>query len=344
MKKLSLLCISFFVFVLTLFPVPVYASEKVDLNAGYAYVIDTTSKRVFYSKDGDKEIYPASMTKVVTCIVALEAIKDINETVTIDASDLDGLVEANASVAGFYEGEQVTYKDLLYGSLLPSGADASNALARLTYGDVKAFVGKMNELCTKLGLENTHFVNPTGLHSNNHYTTCKEMAELVKYAYLNKTFRDIYGTVEYTSTNGIHTWLNTLYTAALNNNLEYDFILGAKTGYTDLALNCVASVITSNDHEIISILAYDEERVNLLVDLKSIQTYLDSKYITFDPESVVDQRRFKYHFDKIDIYRQKEKALYLPKDFDKELLKYEFDDTVDKTPIKKNAVVGTYII
>ena len=344
MRKIWKQIVSAIVLCSFVFFFPIYGKENVDLNAKYEYVADAIENREYYSKQGTETIYPASMTKIVTCIVAIDAIDDLEKTITIEDSDLEGLQEANATVAGFTSGESLTYKDLLYGSLLPSGADASNALARLTYGSVDDFVDAMNTLCKKLKLKNTHFINPTGLHDDKHYTTPKEMAELLRYAYKNETFQAVYGAKEYTSSNQLHTWQNTLYALSVSENMAYDDIVGAKTGYTLEAQSCVASIISSKGHDVISILAYEEERKNLLVDLESIKTYLNNTYEMVSLDSIIDKHRFRNHLQKTDIYRQNETELYLLKDYNLDDLVYTYEYTIKKAPIKKNTTVGTYTI
>ena len=153
--------------------VPVHASEnfQVSLHSKYAYLYDQETQMVYLDQKSQDKIYPASMTKILTVSLALDKIPDIHEKVRITQADLDGLFEAGATIAGFYAGELVTYEDLLYGALLPSGADACNALARLTYGSTDGMVMAMNQLVEQLNLKNSHFMNVTGLHHNEHYTT-----------------------------------------------------------------------------------------------------------------------------------------------------------------------------
>ena len=105
---------------------------------------------------------------------------DMKKTTVITQSDIDTVWETGASSANFEVGETVTYEDLLYGAILPSGADATRALANNLCGSQEAFVDKMNELAQKLNLKDTHFVNTTGIHDENHYTTVHDMALIVQ--------------------------------------------------------------------------------------------------------------------------------------------------------------------
>ena len=147
--------------------------SSLSLNSEHVIVVDLEDMQTLYEKKANEKIYPASITKALTAIVALDSIQDLNKKVTITKEDLAGLAEANASVAGLKINEKVTYEDLLYALILPSGADGANALANNLAGSVSNFVSNMNKKAQALGMTNTHFVNPTGLHNKNHYKHCR---------------------------------------------------------------------------------------------------------------------------------------------------------------------------
>ena len=182
------------------------ATDQINLYSQYAYLVDPQTQIVYLDQKSEEQIYPASMTKVMTVALSLEKINNLQEEVNIEIEDLKGLYEMGASVAGFVVGERVTYQDLLYGALLPSGADACNALARLTYGSQDAFVKAMNLKVQELGLQHTHFSNTTGLHDDHHYTTAKEMSQILKWALENPDFQTIFETRQYTTSFNTHTW------------------------------------------------------------------------------------------------------------------------------------------
>ena len=228
-------------------------SADIGLTAQYAVAIDAKSGLVLYNKNMDERMYPASMTKVMTTIVAIEMIKDFNATTVITQSDIDTVWETGASSANFEVGETVTYNDLLLGAILPSGADATRALANNLCGGQEEFVNKMNELAEKLELKDTHFVNTTGIHDENHYTTVHDMALIVKYAVENEQFREIYSKRFATSSNGLHQWVNKSIYNANRSNIDTSSILGCKSGYTDAAKNCLSSLDMVGNNEIITI-------------------------------------------------------------------------------------------
>ena len=137
------------IFLFLLIPININALE---INSEHAILYNMNEDMVLYEKDADTRTYIASLTKIMTTIVAIENIDDINEYVTIPYEGLEGLIEANASVAGFRLGQKVTYKDLLYGILLPSGADATKTVAYYIAGSEEKFVDLMNEKAEELGI------------------------------------------------------------------------------------------------------------------------------------------------------------------------------------------------
>ena len=126
-------------------PMIVFASEVPEISSAAAILYQLNEDKVIYEKNSHETLAPASLTKVMTTYVALEKITDLDQTVTLTDEMFQGLAESNASVAGFYVGETVTYRDLLYGCLFLSGGDATQALASLLYGNQENFVARMNE-------------------------------------------------------------------------------------------------------------------------------------------------------------------------------------------------------
>ena len=167
------------IFLFLLIPININALE---INSEHAILYNMNEDMVLYEKDADTRTYIASLTKIMTTIVAIENIDNMNEYVTIPYEALDGLIEANASVAGFRLGQKVTYKDLLYGILLPSGADATKTVAYYIAGSEDNFVDLMNKKALDLGLTNTHFGTTSRLDTDNHYSTVGAMSIILQYA------------------------------------------------------------------------------------------------------------------------------------------------------------------
>ena len=220
MKKL-------FVFIIFVFLVPniVFASPF-DITSKYVILYNLNDDEVLFEQDSNKQTSIASLTKMMTALVAIENIDDLSDLVTITNEDFLGT--SGYSKAEFSVGDTVTYEDLLYGILLPSGADAVNAIVNNTLG-YDSFVTEMNNLADQIGLSNTSFSNPIGKDDEDNYSTASDIAILLKYALKNETFQKIFTTKEYTTSNGL-VLESTLY--PYKDILEVDKIAGSKSGFT----------------------------------------------------------------------------------------------------------------
>ncbi len=224
------------------------ATKTLDLElySENALLIDLESNTVLVQKNADARIYPASMTKVMTVLVAAEHIENWDETFTMTQSIIDPLFLADASMAGFVHGEEVSMTELLYGAVLPSGAEATQALAIVTAGSEEAFAALMNEKAQALGLKDTHFVDASGLHDENHYTTLSDMAIIMQAALDNPHCREVLTSVNHTSPataqnpEGVAMTNRFLYRIRPQQTGNVD-IQAAKTGYTAQAMNCCVS-------------------------------------------------------------------------------------------------------
>lgn len=216
------------------------------INSSYAVLMQAGSGRVVGDINVETPMYPASMTKIMTTIVAIENLSDLNQEITVTNDMIANLYAQDATQAGFQPGETVQAIDLLYGVMLPSGADCCIALADTIAGSEEGFVELMNQKAEKLGLENTHFCNTTGLHADDHYSTAKDIAELLRYALKNSTFREIIES-PYHSTPGtnVHpdgiTFYSTMFKNLSDTTVIDGKIMGGKTGFTSEAGCCLAS-------------------------------------------------------------------------------------------------------
>ena len=207
----------------------------------------------------------ASMTKIMTALLTIENLPDLNETITVPEDIFEELTAQDASVAGFNPYEQPTVRDLLYGVLLPSGADACETLARAVGGSEEGFVAMMNQKAEELGLTNTHFENCTGLHNDNHYSTCRDIAVLMSECLKSDTFREIVTREVYTTeATASHPEGITLYDTMLHRFTSYEMsttlengavIEGGKTGFTDEAGQCLVSFAEYGGEEYILVTA-----------------------------------------------------------------------------------------
>ena len=215
---------------------------------------------VIMQKNSQVKIYPASLTKIMTAIVAIESLPDLKEEIKLTNSAFQGLYEADASMAGFQPGEQVRAIDLLYGAILPSGAECCIGLADRIAGSEQAFVKRMNQKAAELGMENTHFENATGLHKDNHYTTVEDLAVLLCYALQNDTFQKIFTSSRHSTpptnkhADGI-TVNSSMFEKLTGSKIIGGKILGGKTGYTGAAGLCLASLAKVNNQEYVLVTA-----------------------------------------------------------------------------------------
>lgn len=236
------------------------SSSRSKLHSPYAILIRLKDKKVAFETRSEERIYPASLTKIMTAIVAIENISDLQERIVLPKNIFHELFAANASMAGFSPSEEVPAIDLLYGTLLPSGADATMGLTLLVSDSESEFVKLMNKKANQLGMKDTHFTNASGLHEDNHYTTVKDIATLLEYALENETFYEIFTSVRHStvSTNR-HSDGITFYSTLSKNMNTYEFdggrILGGKTGYTAEAGMCLASLAEKNGTQYILVTA-----------------------------------------------------------------------------------------
>ena len=218
-----------------------------NLQSLFACLIRGSDGTVLLDKNADQRMYPASMAKVMTTIVCLENLTDLTEKITVYPEDIDPAFLAEASMAGFEPYEEVTALDLLFGVMLPSGAEACSALATKVAGSEEAFVKMMNDKAVEIGLIGTHYTNPSGLHDENQYTTCHDMTLLFGYAMKNTDFRNIVMTSVYTCTPTEQHPEGLQFTSTVYDGLGVTtfangaIIEGGKTGTTEEAGKCLVS-------------------------------------------------------------------------------------------------------
>lgn len=269
-----------FISLLCLFNLDNCYAKELEIYSEYAILYNLDDDIILYEKNSDSQISVASLTKIMTCIVAIENIDNLDNKVTLTNQVFYGLAEAHAAVAGFRIGEQVTYRDLIMGALLPSGADATRALALNIAGSEDEFVKLMNQKVQQLNLKNTNFENTTGLESPNHYSSVKDISIILKYALQNDTFKNMYTTREYTTTNNL-TFYSTLKKVSNNYSIDVSNILGTKTGYTDEAGLCMSSIANYNGVNYLLVTAGADYRGNTprqLLDAVNIYNFFSTNY------------------------------------------------------------------
>ena len=224
------------------------------MDASHAILVDLTTGEAVAQRLADERIYPASMTKIMTVLVAVESLTtaELETAVTVSAEIVNAAIAEGASRAGFEPGERVKLIDLLYGAALPSGADATATLAQYLVGSEEQYVELMNAKAKQLGLNGTHFVNASGLHHDEHYSTVREIAALMSYAMENELCRKLLSAASYTTTaTDIHPYGITLYSTTFSRMSTTTFgpvsVIAGKTGYTEEARFCLATLATRPD-------------------------------------------------------------------------------------------------
>ncbi len=217
-----------------------------DIQSKSVIFIDDKQNTVVAQRNAKERMFPASTTKIMTLIVAVENIKDYSDTFTMTYQITDPLYKNGATVAGFLAGEKINMYDLIYGTILPSGGDAAIALAQKISGSEEQFVLLMNKKAKEIGLENTNFTNCTGLFDKNHYTTAYDLSVLIRYAMQNETCKKVLETYKYTTSktdkhpNGLELE-NTIFKYMYGTEPEGATITGGKTGFVNESGYCIAS-------------------------------------------------------------------------------------------------------
>ena len=227
------------------------------IDAGAYALIELKSNTIIYSKELDMKRYPASLTKIMTCMLAIEH-GNLRDVLTVSSTALENLSEFGSS-AGLVEGEELTLENMLYCIMLWSANEGCNVIGEYVSGDVASFVALMNETAKALGMENTHFANTHGLHDENHYTTVRDLTILTRWAWQNETFRrfatattHVVPATNKSESRTLHT-TNYLTATDVDSRYYYSLASGIKTGFTTPAGGCLVSTATDGDAEYLSI-------------------------------------------------------------------------------------------
>ena len=247
--------------------------EKIHSSNVGVYNIEDMS--LIYGKNIDERISIASITKVMTAIVAVENVEDVYNSVKIDYNQISKWLYEELSIAGIYDGQELTYYDLIATMLIPSGADSAIFIASNIFKNYNEFINKMNEKASELGMNSTHFSNPVGYDDENNYSTIEDVAIMMNYALKNNTLKDILTMKKYTTSDNKLTVYSTLDSLAIKYGVQIDKIIGGKTGTTQNAGRCLASFS-------------DDEGVPLLVIVVGSPLYSNMPYNLIDTEYLYD--------------------------------------------------------
>lgn len=356
-KKISIFVLSSFIFLSNISPVKaieqnIIPLEQHGIESQHYILYDRSNKSILSENNAHEKVHPASITKALTLITAIEMIedKDFDKTIKVDPEIFNGL-DPIASLAGFEANEEITLRDAFYGLMLPSGADASRIISHYLSGSPEGLNEYMNQKAKEIGMKNSNFVNTSGLDDENHLSTAYDLALLIDYSLNNDLFREIYESRTYTSSktkehpDGIE---------FVDLNLEYadkfetPIIKGAKSGYTELAQRSLSSYAQKDKQELIFISIFNpsrEERKGPVDDaiIAYDRAFNDYKLITaINKNTIFDSLEIKNAND-FDFVLDEDINVYIPKDLDLKDLKVEIKNKPEGlvAPLEAKTALGT---
>lgn len=370
MKKYRLFALVLVVSIMTtlLLPFQSLALEPPEFHGKNAILVDANYDEVLYEVGGHDKVYPASITKVMTALLTLEAIESgkLTAQTQITASATAATIPKGSSTANIKAGEVLTVEQLLYCLLLPSANEAAQILVETVGGDIDTFVGMMNDKAKELGCENTHFANPHGFHDPDHYTTPYDITLFMKAAMEYDLFQKIVTSPNYTIPATNLSEQRTVHnTNALTSNWTYTGYLyapgtGGKTGSTDEAGKCLVETAKKGDTYLISVVMGEPEKVTLADGTEVVAQFYDTiqllnwgfenfrrTVISEDSEVVAKVNvTLSTQSDQVMVRPSGSIARTLPKDVkvdEMEKVINLFNDTVE-APVEQGQVLGTMVL
>ena len=341
--------------------------DGMTVDAKAAILVDPDTDEILYELNAHEKMYPASITKVMTCLLTLEAVErgelTLEQTVTASQAIHTGIGD-NASTADIKVGEEIRIIDLLYAALIPSANEACNVMAEAVSGDINSFVELMNQRAAELGMTGTHFANTHGYHDDNHYTTAYDVYLMSKEAMKHETFRTIVSSLNYTmpATNMHPEERLVRSTNALISNWNtrgylYQYATGVKTGHTPEAGYCLSAAATKEDRNLMSVVmgcervpgttgsegfTYFSETIRLFdwgFNNFSTQTMLDDTKRDIPEVEVTLGKNTNY----VTLEPQGEVTALLPKDISAENFEYDYTLNANsvEAPVEKGQQLGT---
>ncbi len=337
-------------------PADITDPEAPEIVANAAIVMDAKTGAVLYGKNMNQRCYPASITKVMTCLVAFEHV-NLTDTITFSDNAIWS-IERDSNHIALDVGEQITAEQCFYGILLQSANEASNGMAEHVGGSIEGFADMMNDEATALGCKDTHFTNANGLHDDNHYTTPYDMALITQAAIQNPLFRKIDETTYYqippTNMNpdARDLWhqLKMLYPTS---PYYYEYVEGGKTGYTDQARNTLVTYAQKNGMELICVMMDCEGAANCYKDSATLYEYCFNHYTyayplqNFNPNVTNQTNYILSNFyrgldhDTLNLSVNRDLAVLVPKDLEPSAITTQttYYDTLEGNVVGKVSVL-----
>ena len=260
-----------------------------DITADGAIVIEASTGSILYEKNIYEQFFPASTTKILTTLVALEN-SSLDEIVTVSYA-AENYVSKSSSRMGLVEGEQITMEQALYGIMLESANEATYAVGEHVGGSIARFIKMMNAKAQSLGCTRSHFANSHGLHDEDHYTCCYDLSLIARAAYQNEDFMRITGAKMYampeTNKNQAKSLINHHW--FLNGTMRYDYCIGGKTGSTSQAGYALVTYAKKDGMTIISVVMHDIDWSHVYNDTKTLLEYAFDSFKTYRMSDLGDQ-------------------------------------------------------
>lgn len=326
------------------------------LHSNYYLLADLDTGKILYKKNEDKKVYPASTTKILTGIIALERC-NLEDTVTATAEAINPIDNTHSNM-GILVGEKLTVEQLLYGLLVDSANDAANVLAIHISGTLDEFAKTMNNKALELGAKNSHFVNPHGYHDDDHYTTAEDIAIIAHYAMQNEKFQELVSTSKYQipATNKYKETryfsnTNMLISANRTSHHLFKYATGIKTGSTDEAGSCLVASAEKNGTRLFSVvMKCDNEGITdqaySFTDSRALLDYgfKNYKHMTIAKTTdVVESSKVREAKKgvRVSLSPEEDIIVLLPIDTDLSLIEFSAELNEDiKAPIQKNDILG----
>lgn len=356
-KKLFIYILSFWMIVTCLLPIPSSFADStptdVSVDAPVALLMDANTGKILYEKNAYEKMYPASTTKIMTAILALEN-RELSHVARVSYNAIFS-VPVGYSNANLQLDEELTIEQLLNVLLIPSANDAANVIAEDIGGSVESFASMMNTKAMEIGCKNTHFINANGVHDENHYSCAYDLAIMGKYAMKNEDFRRIVSTVRYTLpiTNKYEKadriFLNTNNLINSKSNQYYEYCIGTKTGYTDAAKNCIVATAKKDDFELICVImgAVNNADSNKFKDCINLfnfgfDNYTYKKLYSKDSVyKVINPRNASNKTNSLNVlFKDDVNVLIKKSDYDNEIIPNVDLNNKMKAPISKGSVIG----
>lgn len=335
------------------YPVVIQAEEKetLEILSETAVLVDADNKSVLYNHKANEKMYPASITKILTVLIAIENLPPGQE-ITVNKSALSA-VEAGSSHIALTEGEVLTAIDLWYATLLASANDGANVLAEAVSGNMDEFCKKMTSRAKEMGALNTNFTNPSGLPDDNHYTTAYDMALITAEAIKNEQFLEIFSTVSYTASPTNKQKEPRVFANGTNMIKKgadhYEFAIGGKTGWTSVAEYTLVTYAKRDNLNLIAVVMKSPDRASSYQDTKNMFDDAFDKFhkILFDKELIETKSgeiyAGKYLHAKYTTSIQHDFGLLLPLNVTKENVRFEVEMQNENDVELINAKLNIYI-